>query len=344
MFCVECGLEGDLIGVLCEKCYSEKRVWAKLPVHVDLTSCAHCSRFLIDDNWYAIDSVRDAIQRMIESSLTVPKGAKASSVKVSLDERDQRNLDAEVEVEISVEGRIFHKSVHTTVRLKGGSCMTCSKQQGNYFEAVLQVRGDERTMDERTLERIQKVVAERVSTMRKTNASAFVSRVENVRGGLDFYFGTIPSARILARELQDSLCADYKESNSLWGRRGGKEIYRMTFLVRIPSFVPGDIIEFESKDYFVRGMAKGHLRLTDLVTGEELATKLNAPVPAHNVYPASRISSAVVLLETECDIQVLDPVTMATLELRKPKEFSRRGEQIRIVKTNLGTYVLGDEW
>lgn len=344
MFCVECGSEGDLIGALCEKCYSEKRVWAKIPDHVDLASCAHCSKFLIDDAWSAIDSVRDAIQRVVETSITVSKGAKATSVKVSLDERDPRNLDAEVEVEISAEGRVFHKSVRTTVRLKGGSCTTCSKQQGNYFEAVLQVRGDERTMDRPTLERIQKVVAERVATMQKTNASAFISRVENVRGGLDFYFGTIPSARILARELQDSLCADYKESNSLWGRRGGKEIYRMTFLVRIPSFVPGDVVEFESKDYFVRGMAKGHLRLTDLATGEERATKLNAPVPAHNVYPASRIASAVVLLETEHDIQVLDPVTMATLELRKPKEFSRRGEQVRIIKTNLGTYALSDDW
>lgn len=344
MFCVECGREGDLIGALCEKCYSEKRVRATLPDHVDLTTCAHCSKFLLDGDWLAIDSVRDAIQRAIELALSISKGATAASVKVSLDERDERNIEASVTVELSAEGHVFHKSARTIVRLKGGSCKECSKQQGNYYEAVLQVRGDERTMDERAMDRIQRMVSERVSTMQKTNANAFVSKTESVRGGLDFYFGTIPSARILARELQDSLCADYKESNSLWGRRGGKEIYRMTFLVRIPSFVPGDVIELESRDYLVRGMAKGHLRLIDLATGEERATKLRAPVASQNVYPASRIASAVVLLENDQEIHVLDPATMATLELRKPTGFSREGEQVRIVKTNLGTYALSDGW
>ncbi len=344
MFCVECGREGDLIGALCEKCYSEKRVGVTLPDHVDLTACAHCSKFLLDGTWSEIDSIRDAIQQAVELSLTPSKGVEVESVRISLDERDERNIEASVEVEVSAEGHTFKKSARTIVRLKGGSCKECSKQQGNYYEAVLQVRGDERTMDSRTTERIRQMVSERVSTMQKTNPSAFVSKVEGVRGGLDFYFGTIPSARILARELQDSLCADYKESNSLWGRRGGKEIYRMTFLVRIPSFSAGDVVEMESRDYLVRGMAKGHLRLIDLATGEERAMKLKAPVPPQNVHPSSKISEAVVLTESEGEIQVMDPVTMAPVELRKPAGFTREGETVRIIKTNLGTYALSDAW
>jgi hypothetical protein len=35
---------------------------------------------------------------------------------------------------------------------------------------------------------------------------------------------------------------------------------------------------------------------------------------------------------------------MTAVELRKPLGFSRKGEQVRFVKTRLGKYVLSDSW
>lgn len=344
MFCVECGKEEELIGSLCKECYSKKHVHPALPEHVDLTLCAHCSSMQTERGWEDIGSVREAAELAVESALALPKGSKLMDIRVHLSERDERNLAAKVALLLSVEGHEFERSLGTTVRLKRGSCTECSKQQGKYYEAILQLRGPERSLDKHVEADSERFVRDRVASMRKSSREVFVSKVEKVKGGLDFYFSTIPSARSIARELQKSMCAEFKESSSLWGRRAGEEIYRMTFLVRLPGFARGDVIEHEGKEYLVRGMSRGVLHGIELVTGEEHAMKLKESGECTLVLPKAKILKAVVLVDKGKELQVLDPETMSPLDVRKPPGLSRKGEQVRLAKTKLGAYVLSDSW
>jgi nonsense-mediated mRNA decay protein 3 len=169
-------------------------------------------------------------------------------------------------------------------------------------------------------------------------------KVERVKGGMDFYFSTIPAARSIARALESSMCAEYKESSSLWGRRDGKEIYRMTFMIRFQGFAPGDVIEHDSELYYVTGMSRGMVRGIDIVKGEERAIRLKDPSECSLVRPRSEILKAVVVVDTGNELQVLDPETLKTLDVRKPPGFSRKGEQVRLVKTNAGPFILSDSW
>jgi nonsense-mediated mRNA decay protein 3 len=230
------------------------------------------------------------------------------------------------------------------VRLKRGACKECSKQKGSYFEAILQLRGDERSLNKSNEDEIRQHVLDRVDALRADSREVFVSKVERVRGGLDFYFSTAPAARNIARELQDQRCAEYKESTSLWGRREGREVFRVTFLVRFPSFGPGDIITFRSRDWYVKSMSRGLVRCIELASGEEQQVRLRDLEGCVVSCPSADVRIAVVLMENDSEIQVLDPVTMSPVDLRKPKGFSREGEQVRVVKTNLGTYALSDNW
>ena len=344
MFCVECGREGELIGSLCTECYSKKHLQASLPDHVDVTLCAHCSSMQTDKGWQDVGSVKEASELAIEHSISLPKDARIADIRVSLVEKDERNMEAKVDLLISAHGREFSRGLGTIVRLKRGSCIECSKQQGNYYEAILQVRGPERSLSEDIRRDVQRLVKDRVASMRKSSRTVFVSKVEDVKGGLDFYFGTIPAARTLAKELQESFCAEFKESSSLWGRRDGKEIYRMTFLVRLPGFSAGDVVLVGGRDYYVRGMSRGVIHGIDLRTGEERPLKFKEPSECVVSAPKAKIPRAVVLIDKEREMQVLDPDTMAPVDVRKPGGFHRKGEQIRLVKTTLGTYVLSDSW
>jgi len=172
----------------------------------------------------------------------------------------------------------------------------------------------------------------------------FISRVDRVKGGLDFYFSTAQAARIIARELQETRCAEYKESSSIWGRRGGEELSRMTFLVRLPEFRKGDIVEHENRDYLVRSMSKGTVHGMDLRTGDSKPLKMKEATDFVVSRKRSEIGNAVVLMESDAEIQVLDPDTMSPRDLRKPKGFVREGENVRVVKTRLGVYALSDSW
>ncbi len=344
MFCVECGREDELIGSLCVECYSKRHPVASLPDHVDLTLCVHCSSMQTGRGWEDIGSVREAAEAAIEEAMVLEKGAALSDISVRLVEADERNIQASVSVAATMDGHIFERELRTMVRLKRGSCTECSKQQGSYYEAILQVRGQGRDLGKEVEREMRDTVTSKVASMRKSSREVFLSRIESVKGGLDFYFSTIGAARTVARELQDALCAEFKESSSLWGRKGGKEVSRMTFLVRLPGFSKGDVVEHQGRDYYVRGLSRGVVHTIDIVTGEERALKTGESADWLLIQERSRIPKAVVLVDSEREIQVLDPDSNSPLELRKPGSFSRKGEQVRLVRTKRGAYVLSDSW
>lgn len=333
-----------MIGPLCLECHSEKHVRASVPEFVDVVFCAHCSSLKVGDKWEEVGSVKDAVEESLMRALTAPKGVSVEGSQVRLTGKDEKTYEAVMDVALASHGHKFHRTLTATARIKRGVCGECSKQKGSYFEATLQLRGDARVLNRDDEDKARQRVLDRVAALRADSRGVFVSKVERVRGGLDFYFSTAQAARIVARELQDVRCAEYKESTSLWGNRDGRDIYRVTFLVRLPSFSPGDVITFDSKDWYVKSMSKGLVRCIQLASGEEQQMRLKDLEGCTVSCPSADLKDAVVLMEDDAEIQVLDPVTMSPIDLRKTKGFVRKGDQIRIVKTNLGTYVLSDDW
>lgn len=344
MFCVECGREDELVGSLCKDCYTKKHAKVSLPEHVDVTLCAHCSSMQTDRGWKDVGSVKEAAEAAIDSSLALSKDARVTGVDVQLSEQDERNMEAHVLVKLESSGVALERELTTIVRLKRGSCTECSKQQGRYYEAILQVRGAGRGLDKQGEREIERHVMDRVAAMRRSSRAVFVSKVERVKGGLDFYFSTIQAAKAIARELQESTCAEYKESSSIWGRRDGKDIYRMTFLVRLPGYGAGDVVVFQARAFYVSRMSRGLVRGIDLITGEERTLKPKTADECSLDTSHTNMLKGVVLIEKEHELQVLDPETMLPLDVKAPPGFVRRGEQVRFVKTRFGNFAISDSW
>jgi NMD protein affecting ribosome stability and mRNA decay len=82
----------------------------------------------------------------------------------------------------------------------------------------------------------------------------------------------------------------------------------------------------------------------DIEKGEERAIRLKDAGECMLVSPKTKILKAVVVVDSEGELQVLDPETMKTIDVRKPHGFSRKGEQVRLVKTKAGAYLLSDSW
>lgn len=344
MFCVECGREEELIGSLCKECYSKKHAKAELPDHVDITLCAHCSSMETDRGWKDVGSVREAAEIALKSAIVMSDDAQLVSIDFQLAELDERNMRADVAVSLGSKGISLERNLTTTLRLKRGSCTECSKKQGRYYEAILQVRGSDKGLSKEEERSIEQSVKDKVASHRKSSREVFISKIEKVKGGLDFYFGTIPAAKSIARNLQETLCADYKESSSLWGRRDGKDIYRMTFLVRLPGFSKGDVVEHDSRMLYVRSMSRGIVRAVDLATGEERTIKPRTAGECSLERPKAELLQAVVLMEKPGEVQVLDPETMSVLDVRVAPGFRRKGDQIRFAKTKVGAFGINDEW
>src|SRR5881396_864917 len=126
------------------------------------------------------------------------------------------------------------------VRIKPSLCDSCQKQRGRYFEGVLQVRGDGRDLTSQEMRAVRTLVSARVD--RAGDPAAFISRIEEVHGGLDFYLSTNALGKTLARELSESFGGSVSSSPKLFGQKQGREVYRVTSLVRLGAFHTGEVV------------------------------------------------------------------------------------------------------
>ena len=103
-----------------------------------------------------------------------------------------------------------------------------------YYEAIIQVRPESAAMGEALMEEIKSYVRSRVGSQANATEGCFLSKEEEVHGGVDFYVSSNALARAIARELAKKFGGTIGSSPRLHGMVRGKEVYRVTYIVRIP--------------------------------------------------------------------------------------------------------------
>src|SRR5438445_288641 len=107
-------------------------------------------------------------------------------------------------------------------------------------EGVLQVAADAREVRPAEVRAVRTFVTARVD--RAGDTDSFVSRIEEVHGGLDFYVSANALGKALARDLSESFGGTVSSSPKLYGQKQGREVYRVTSLVRLGPFHVGDVV------------------------------------------------------------------------------------------------------
>jgi NMD3 family len=86
--------------------------------------------------------------------------------------------------------------------------------------------------------------------------------------GWDHFFTETLAARNVARLFKDRFGAEVKESATLYGRKDGRDLYRVTFAVRLPVHLPGDYYVDKGRLFRLdRPSPKGGFELTSAATG-----------------------------------------------------------------------------
>ncbi len=113
----------------------------------------------------------------------------------------------------------------------------------NYYEATVQLRD--------VSQEVVNFVEEEIN-----RAKIIVSKVEEVKTGLDYYLADVNQAKALGRLLQERFGGDFKMTSSIFGRKDGKEIYRVTILFREASFRKKDLVIYQGEEHQVIAMGK----------------------------------------------------------------------------------------
>ena len=330
-FCVKCGKETEqIVDGLCTDCFTECRRLMWLPHHVDLKVCANCGSVATGEVWAEKD-LREAIESAAKDSLEWIKEARLVSTGTSLYEQEPYTYAVTVDAALEINGSPAEDSSSTIVRIKNSVCKRCSRRLGNYYEAILQIRGS-KDVPQKTMKEALRRVENLVDSQALNNRQIFITKAEEVQGGIDVYLSSISTGKAAAKDLADAYCAETKEAAKLIGiTEEGQEMYRVTYLVRLPDFHVGDVIQFEGRYFKLTRISSSGAKVIDIMNFRERAVK-RSDVPAFKVYTRSAdLKEALVVSRAGEEVQVLNPSNYSTVDMSVPAD-AEIGDTVRAVE------------
>ena len=339
-FCVKCGEEcEESIDGLCISCWLDGRRLVDLPHHVDLHVCANCGEYDFGGRWVRRDPMV-AIPDAAADAVMIVKGADVTSISTSVEEQDPRTFVVTVHAGCDVMGYPAEGEASTIVRVKNTVCRRCSRQLGSYYEAILQIRSASGKLEDAMREEALAMTENSVARQAATNRQLFITKMELVPGGVDVYLSSISLGKAITKELGDAFCAETKESPKLVGQTtDGQDMYRLTYLVRLPDFKVGDVVTFQGGYYLLSRLNGTGGKIVNLADFRERSVR-RSDMTSVKLYERSEdLREATVVSTSGSEIQVLDPSNYSTVDLRVP-EGVEIGDSVRVVSIDDVLYMV----
>ncbi|MDR1403990.1 MAG: hypothetical protein LBJ20_00245 [Candidatus Methanoplasma sp.] len=331
-FCVKCGKDTEnTINGLCAECFVNGRKLTSLPHHVNVSVCANCGDIKYREKWVTKD-LEEAIEEAVSDSLDIIKEAEIISIRISYFEQERNTYAAAADSVLDIGGCSAEDTASTLVRLKNTVCKRCSRQLGNYYEAILQIRAGSKSVSQKTMREAMNRAEAIVDGQSVSNRQLFITKTEEVPGGIDIYLSSISLGKTIAKDLSDTYCAETKEAAKLVGQtEDGQEMYRVTYLVRLPDFRAGDVVQFEGRYFKLTRISGSSAKIADIMNFRDRAVK-RSDIPSIKVHERSEdLRDATVISKEKGEIQILSPLDYSAVDLRIPDD-AEIGETVKVTE------------
>ncbi len=332
--CPSCGERS--YGV-CERCLARGRTILEMPSFLSIQVCPTCSDHFFKGRWINEDT-NGAVAKAVEEALKIDPDEAA--ITIVLSQISPTILHAHVEINVSGAGGSY-ESFDVDVRVNRVACDRCSRISGGYYESKVQIRADQRTPERAELDRALEIAATTIDLAQKADRLAFIAKTIWLREGLDLYVGTAKAAKRIVRAVLREMGGTFSDSAKLIGRRDGKDVYRVTFVMRLPEFPVGTII-LSRQHMFEICSTRSTTNAVDLETGHRTALNAEELRTAELVGTRSDAKRTVLVAIDADEVHLLDPETYVTLTIKKPPYIRKEdeGKEIKVVKTQEGVFIL----
>ena len=343
VICPKCGKECEkLFGSVCKACFLENFKLIDLPLVLHIRICGRCGAYFHKNRWESLGSLDEVVLRAVEDAIFVHNEAEGVELDLEPRELTPYIYSVKVKVDAFVKGESIHAEAETEVRILRTACDMCSRESGGYFEAIIQLRAAGRLPAEEEIKQCMALVREVLGSMKKKgDRLAFISNTDVLKEGLDLYMGSVNASRQICRIISSELGGNFAESPTLVGMKDGKDLYRITFSMRLPEFRPGDIIRFREKVLEIKSSGKKVSGIF-LEDGARFTSTSEELKGAEKISRVEEAGFAVLVSVEPNAILVLDPWTYETVVLKKPLSFAAEaGSEIPVIKTSYGLFALG---
>ena len=222
-FCPRCGKTVDkLFGPrkVCIDCFRDTQDFVELPDEIRFEQCSVCGNYRINNVWKDFESDEKLVFDVLGQY-------EKEDVEMGASFRRQGEVyNVNVVMEREVNDEIVRQVKELEMIPEKTQCMKCSRFQGGYFEAILQIRGK---INQDNFGNMMEFAGGKTSEDR----SNFVSNVEEKHGGYDVYVSSMNMLRSLLEFLKEHHGVEEKWSKELVGQKEGQEVYRTVVSARI---------------------------------------------------------------------------------------------------------------
>jgi nonsense-mediated mRNA decay protein 3 len=224
-------------------------------------------------------------------------------------------------------------SCSVEIRWQREQCDRCNRISGSYYEGVIQVRAVSRRPTDQELQRVVRIAYDVEDAMQSAGERlSYVSDVNETRDGLDIVIGSQHIGQAISTAIVRELGGRFTTHPKLVGEKDGRQLFRITYSLRLPRFQRGDVVRMGKRFAEVVYSDTRQVRLFDLADGT-IRTVRDSEV-GETVGNVMDAKEAMVAYADGDMLGILDPETGITTDVYAgPRIRALAGEQIRVLKT-----------
>jgi len=348
MFCPRCGRsDEDLIDGLCKSCFIKDVSLLEIPDEIEIVVCAHCGSTLSEGKWRDMNlSEEETIYNSIINNIKINKSAEDVEIWVEELLAKGSNLKCLVHVQANVMGEIVKQEYDLNVKLLKNVCPECSKYASGYYEAVIQIRAQDRFPSKEEIVKVDQIISTHIERISKKNKMAYVSDRLILKEGVDYYIGSYKVSKKLVSAIREELGGIVKESPRLMGKdkSTGKELYRIWISLRLPNFQVGDFIKYDTVFGQLLAVDGRKIQLKDLETANISSVQWRDYEKIEVEAKKEDIKKTTLTAKTPTSIQILDPDDFQPVEIEINPETHdiEIGEEVSVIKIKDRIYIVTD--
>jgi len=340
MFCVECGKECSIYkeGV-CIDCYLKTHRFTEGPEFIDLIKCAHCGAFKIKNTW-TDELLSNVINRLVKNNFKINNQLKKITINSECEEAKGGYV-----CNIYISGTISDKEItekhKLNIRIDKIACDVCSKRFGGYHEAIIQIRAEGKKLTKKEERNITLFIENFVESMQnKGNRALFITDMGLVKGGIDFYISDKSAAFSIVKKIQERYGGIIKQSSKNIGMKDSKQIYRMTYLLRLLAYKKHDIMRYNDSYYIILSTHENKIKMINLKNWEESTIDIKSLKNAKILGSIEKAKDMIIVSQKKDEIQLMSPKNYNITIIRKPKDVSFEGKTIKIINLENQLFII----
>jgi len=339
--CPRCGgrIEGE---GLCSRCRADATSWITFDSRVISIHCPSCDAQKNRNTWTDTQRSREEIaEEIVRGGIHLHPDLKKVSVDIRIRDRTQNRSNAVVTVRGSLYGEDVESTGNIEIAWQKEQCDRCNRISGNYYEGVVQVRAQGRLLMPHEI-MIATQIADEVEGAMQTSGDrlSYISDIDETRDGVDITIGSQQIGAALSQAIVQRLGGRYTTHPKLVGEKAGRKLYRVTYSVRLPRYVRGDVIRV-GEDYGQVMQVEGQgIRYVNLKNGAIRSSKEDE---VDRLIGNTRDARDALIAYVDGDILgLIDPDSGENLECPMgPWKTATAGQYIRVLKDRGHIVVVG---